>query len=1194
MKHKIECDKFYVLTKTGSSSSSKESKKPQSSESVASVKCKFCFKKFTLQKNCNRHELGCSAGPSSASPAILCDLCGSSFKRKDHLKTHQAKCRERHTGSPKSSVTSPLQCEVPKEKKNTTSTKLRTPCLCPDCEREFYHKTELILHLKDIHGCKVSDPVDFQFESEKKFNEWKEQEQERTFSYFSKKNGQSQSKRHTQYFYCQHDGTSHSQRKTSRLNLKGRVKVGHHCIAKMNMWTDSEGKVNVKYFPTHSHVCTSADFVHHPVSEETNKFINDRLSIGVSPTKVLKDVQRKEIPKTFSVNQIKDCKAAVLTKKRIRERARKLRERRRFHRDEAKALYLMVTQMAEEEDNILLYKPYRHGVKIGPREIDKLPDSKELFMLGIQTERQAQLMAEHGHKITIVDETHSTNHHKYQLLTVMVVDDNRRGWPVAHLISSKSDAETLQYFFKALKDKRRDGVPRTKIETVITDCALAFINAMEWGFVEKLRHLLCKWHILKAFKKNLRLHVPKDMVEPMMTELRVMVNAKEESLFLQLFDGFIKKYESSSLTAKFIKYFKAEYEKKHPPHKWAMCYRNFPHANVNTTGHVESFHHRLKKVYLRRKVNRRLDDLFNYLLELEWDDHLTRIQEATLGLSFQPQVILARHKRGVAIEDDFIAEVEDNTWDVKSSSGNDKYHIVRYRETCDFQHCYAKCVELACSGLCAHIYSCSCPDNHPLCKHIHKLHSMLTRGDARQMRDNETLFENAIDKNQDEITEGFCNIEVPCPGEEKKKNSSRDCKILEDNIMYLTNLLNSGTNSSVLSFAASSISDIVRQLKFMEEESEECIPSMTPAVTFNSNEKLKTQASQIKSFKKPPKKRKSDNKIAVTSTKKKAVIDDLLAHCGQQDDECYDDPDDLQQADITCGIPPSVQPNYFTPPLSFALKPEDVLLKIDSEMVTLLDLKRLELNLTLEDTKTCKKLDAAFNVGWLSDAIINSYLSLLVKEHSSCCCVMPTDLAWRASRGRSNVNYLTRKLEETNKKQAILFPGNLSGDHWVIAAVVFNETPAVWFYDSLQAPMDDTAKKLVEQINADMRALFPTLSNWNVEDTIYVIAEKQMDSKNCGVHICAFSEQIATRSLPYKLVKNTIGFRKKMYQVIVGGCLKHHHREEEDKCGICRKVYPSQEDDEDDPWIECVKCHQWFHELCVPGVIVGTGFTCPK
>ncbi|KAK3931040.1 UDP-N-acetylhexosamine pyrophosphorylase-like protein 1 [Frankliniella fusca] len=78
-----------------------------------------------------------------------------------------------------------------------------------------------------------------------------------------------------------------------------------------------------------------------------------------------------------------------------------------------------------------------------------------------------------------------------------------------------------------------------------------------------------------------------------------------------------------------------------------MCYRNFPHSEVNTTGHIESFHNRLKRVYLKRKVNKRLDDLVTHLFDIEWDDHCTRTREATIGFSSQPQHIAERHQRGL-------------------------------------------------------------------------------------------------------------------------------------------------------------------------------------------------------------------------------------------------------------------------------------------------------------------------------------------------------------------------------------------------------------------------------------------------------------------------------------------------------------------------------------------------------------------
>ena len=47
----------------------------------------------------------------------------------------------------------------------------------------------------------------------------------------------------------------------------------------------------------------------------------------------------------------------------------------------------------------------------------------------------------------------------------------------------------------------------------------------------------------------------------------------------------------------------------------------FPHANTDTNMYVESFHNRLKTFYLKRRANRRVDDLLNLLLKIEEDDY---------------------------------------------------------------------------------------------------------------------------------------------------------------------------------------------------------------------------------------------------------------------------------------------------------------------------------------------------------------------------------------------------------------------------------------------------------------------------------------------------------------------------------------------------------------------------------------------
>lgn len=153
----------------------------------------------------------------------------------------------------------------------------------------------------------------------------------------------------------------------------------------------------------------------------------------------------------------------------------------------------------------------------------------------------------------------------------------------------------------------------------MTDDDPALNKAMKIGFCkEDLRDLLCKWHVLMNLRKNLvKKKVPNGLWEQMFFEIKVLMNTRDEEDFKCLTYGFVMKYEENDNTAEYIAYFKDRYLTEDRWRRWAMCFRKFPHGKIKTTGHVESFHNRLKKYYLKRKVNKRVDDLIDILIQLE-------------------------------------------------------------------------------------------------------------------------------------------------------------------------------------------------------------------------------------------------------------------------------------------------------------------------------------------------------------------------------------------------------------------------------------------------------------------------------------------------------------------------------------------------------------------------------------------------
>ena len=74
---------------------------------------------------------------------------------------------------------------------------------------------------------------------------------------------------------------------------------------------------------------------------------------------------------------------------------------------------------------------------------------------------------------------------------------------------------------------------------------------------------------------------------------------EKKERFKQLLSSFIARYQGKC--PNFVNYFNENYVGR--TEKWALCYRNFPHANTDTNMFVESFHNKLKTFYMDRRPN---------------------------------------------------------------------------------------------------------------------------------------------------------------------------------------------------------------------------------------------------------------------------------------------------------------------------------------------------------------------------------------------------------------------------------------------------------------------------------------------------------------------------------------------------------------------------------------------------------------
>ena len=97
--------------------------------------------------------------------------------------------------------------------------------------------------------------------------------------------------------------------------------------------------------------------------------------------------------------------------------------------------------------------------------------------------------------------------------------------------------------------------------------------------------------------------------------LRLLLEETNQQSFEILLKETLDQLKQSSLTASFAKYFETHYVSK--KEQWAACYGR--DASINTNMYVEAFHRVLKYVYLKGRVNKRLDRFIYILLKLARD-----------------------------------------------------------------------------------------------------------------------------------------------------------------------------------------------------------------------------------------------------------------------------------------------------------------------------------------------------------------------------------------------------------------------------------------------------------------------------------------------------------------------------------------------------------------------------------------------
>ena len=693
-----------------------------------------------------------------------CPTCLQPFTRKDNLKVHM---RRQH------------QEELLED---TVVNKLT--CFHPECGISIYHTSKMIEHMEKEHGL-VYQKQHLEFDSLEEFKRWKDEEEASKFVQFTSSSKEKLTKEGVKslYFKCQRDGSDKPHRrkgevgrKTERKAQKGSVKSNIWCPARISAKLNTKtGHVSAFYISSHSHPISCEDTRHQRIPEALRKEILAKFARGISVDEIYGDLHK---PRDMENNASPLVNKQHYISKRFLYMLRtKVTTSKKLHDDEKTSVRLLVENLKLESFNPVLMFKAAHETTIEGDGLASYAEhvqhiSESAYVLALQTKEQLTLLENCGSKVFCIDATHAASCSGIQLVTLFVADDYQNAYPVAHLLTNYLDDNVLKAFLLAIRSR----CPRFIPSLVITDVDNTGLTQLEEIYGQgSFVHLLSKWHIHQAWRKQLRQHVPIiSLRQEMYYCLARIMEEKNVKKFDYMVNTFLSHYVEKCKI--FTDYFQVTFASR--PMKWASCFIA-AESQLPKCVFQDSFHDQIKNFYTqKRKSNKRVDFLTNILLEIAKNDSWCRNSQEfqTLEKNASGSKFLTNHERGMGIPVENIKEegTPDQLWKVTTDSHC--HQVRKLKDICDEEICYHKCLELPCFNLCRHLYRCSCVEEFKICQHIHRVHMLRV---AHLIPVPEHMQTDHLD---------FTNVELSCPEAIDDNNDDDDNDDDDQEVAQIQNL----------------------------------------------------------------------------------------------------------------------------------------------------------------------------------------------------------------------------------------------------------------------------------------------------------------------------------------------------------------------------------------------------------------------
>lgn len=229
-----------------------------------------------------------------ASPNVLCELCGGTFKQKKSLYRHvmhihnpdgkktrgKETCNICHRNFPNIEV---LERHI----RTHNSSVGKVVCTeCDDFKCRFMR--DLRTHLECKHGISI-EREEMQFDSMEQFLRWKvKMEGERRVSFVKQRGCKQYTEKAKIYYLCHRSGYFKTSGVGQRLNGPS-VKIGRTCPASLVVTKMPSGRVNVVYYATHTGHSFSIDSLR--LTPDDRAMVADLIASGLSDAEILKKIR---------------------------------------------------------------------------------------------------------------------------------------------------------------------------------------------------------------------------------------------------------------------------------------------------------------------------------------------------------------------------------------------------------------------------------------------------------------------------------------------------------------------------------------------------------------------------------------------------------------------------------------------------------------------------------------------------------------------------------------------------------------------------------------------------------------------------------------------------------------------------------------------------------------------------------------